>query len=76
MVWDVGNDVGLNKISFSCIILFALSILQFFIGELGVSHCGPILGRAALLGGGTTITKQIDDMREVVHQIPRRLYVA
>ena len=31
---------------------------NLFIGEFGVSHCGPVLGRAAPLGGGTTYTQE------------------
>ena len=42
--------------TFSCILLFALPIFVIFsFVHLGVSHFGSILGRAALLGGDTTL---------------------
>ena len=55
MVWDVGNILGLmNYIFLYNIECSAKFCNHLFIGEFGVSHCGPVLGRAALLGGGTT----------------------
>ena len=50
MVWDAGNDVGLNKLHFPVYYCF---LCPFSLGHLGVSVCGLVLGRAVPLGGGT-----------------------
>ena len=44
MVWDAGNDVGLNKLLFPVYDCLLCPFLQsFHLGCLGVSHFGPIL---------------------------------
>ena len=55
MVLDVGNIVGSMNYIFLYNIEYSANFCNhLFIGEFGVSHCGPVLGRAAPLGGGTT----------------------
>ena len=55
MVWDSENVVGLNKLLFLPINVCSIQFCNhLFLGTLGVSHFGPVLGRAAQYGGGAT----------------------
>ena len=58
MVWHgLGRwkRCGVDELTFFCIICLLCSFCNYlFIGDLGVSHFGPVLVRAAPHSGGTT----------------------
>ena len=55
MVWDGEHVVGLHKLLFLYINVCSVQFCNhLFIGDFGRLPLGPVLGRAAPLGGGTT----------------------